>query len=226
MDMYRKQNIQNIYGSITAFQGQAKLASGLAWDIALVVGDAIAADTDDSTFLCFDDRSGAFVDLDLSGTGADIIARLKPTKMPAEPKIKAKPGRPKLGVVSKEVTLLPRHWDWLGQQSGGASATLRKLVEAARKTNTGTQRARQAKAATDNFMRAMLGKEPGYEDAARALYRGEKIRFCALIKGWPSDLRDHVLKLSEPVFSPESLEENHDAVLPPQAIQDDPDLLF
>ncbi|PCJ24544.1 MAG: hypothetical protein COA96_09095 [SAR86 cluster bacterium] len=193
-------NEQKIHNSITAFQDEAKLASGLPWDIALVVRDAIAADTDDSTFLCFDDHSGAFVDLDLSGTDADITSRVKPEKRQAAPEAKAKPGRPKLGVVSKEVTLLPRHWDWLGQQSGGASATLRKLVEAARKTNTGTQRARQAKAATDNFMRAMLGEQPDYEDAARALYRGEEARFCTLIKNWPGDLRDHALLLAGPAF--------------------------
>lgn len=198
---------QKIYGPITAFQGEAKLASGLAWDVALVVRGAIAADTDDSTFLCFDDHSGAFVDLDLSGTDADIIARLKPATIPPEPKTKIRPGRPKLGVISKEVTLLPRHWDWLGQQSGGASATLRKLVEAAKKADTGPQRARQAKAAADIFMRAMLGEEPGYENATRALYRGEKTHFCALIKDWPSDLKDHVLKLAEPAFTPDLLEE-------------------
>ena len=191
---------QNENGSITAFQGEAKLASGLPWDVALVVRDAIATDTDDSTFLCFDDHSGAFVDLDLSGSDADIIARLKPVKTPLEPTKKAKPGRPKLGVVSKEVTLLPRHWEWLSQQPGGASATLRRLVEAARKTNTGAQRARQAKAAADNFMRAMLGGQPGYEDAVRALYRGEEARFCALVKDWPDDLRDHALYLAGPAF--------------------------
>lgn len=197
---------QKIYGPITAFHDEAKLASGMAWDVALVVRDAMAADTDDSAFLCFDDHSGVFIDLDLSGADADIVARLKPAKM--HPEAKAKPGRPKLGVVSKEVTLLPRHWDWLGQQSGGASATLRRLVEAARKTNTGAQRARQAKAAADNFMRAMLGEEPGYEDAARALYRGEESRFRELIKPWPSDLRDHVLRLVSPAFQTEQSQEN------------------
>ena len=194
--MMRMNSGQKINRSITAFQNEAKLASGLAWDVALVVRDAIAADTDDSTFLCFDDHSGAFVELDLSGTDADIIARLKPAKMPPEAKV----GRPKLGVVSKEVTLLPRHWDWLGQQPGGASATLRKLVEAAKKTNRDAQGVLQAQAATDNFMRAMLGEQPGYEEAARALYRGEELRFCALIKDWPDDLRDHALYLAGPAF--------------------------
>ncbi len=198
---------QKLYGPITAFKGQTKLASGLAWDIAIVVRDAIAADAGCKTFLCFDDHSGAFVDFDLSGTDTDIIARLQPVKTQTEPEKKSKPGRPKLGVVSKEVTLLPRHWDWLGQQSGGASATLRKLVAVASKTNTGTQRARQAKAATDNFMRAMLGEQPGYEDAARALYRGEKARFCELTKNWPVDLRDHALCLAEPAFQNRQLRE-------------------
>jgi hypothetical protein len=201
-------NIQRKCGTVTAFQDGFKLASGLAWDVALAVRDAIAADTDNSTFLCFDDRTGAFVDLDLSGTDADIIARLKPAKMQPGPSAEAKPGRPKLGVVSKEVTLLPRHWDWLGQQSGGASATLRKLVEAARKTGTGTGQVREARAAADNFMRAMLGDQTGFENASRALYRGEESRFHELIQDWPGDLKYHVLKLAGPAFRPVEPEEN------------------
>lgn len=199
-------NIQKTTESITAFRNETKLVSGLAWDVALVVRNAVAADTNDHRYLCFNDRSGGFVDLDLSGTDADIVARLKPPETQPKPEPKAKPGRPKLGVVSKEVTLLPRHWDWLAQQSGGASATLRKLVEVARKTNTGVQRDQQAKAAADNFMRAMLGEQTGYEEAARALYRGEETRFAELIKDWPTDLRDHVLQLASAGGEAEQIE--------------------
>ena len=174
------ENKQKNGGTITAFQNDVKLSSGPAWEVALAVNLATHSDGKNSRFLCFDDHTGAFIDLDLSGTDEEIVARLKPGETEQEPSMPTKVGRPKLGVVSKEITLLPRHWAWLSSQSGGASATLRKLVDQARKSAGNSERASSAKGSADRFMNAMLGDQAGYEDAARALYRGDKTWFLGL----------------------------------------------
>ena len=98
------------------------------------------------------------------------------------------------------MTLLPRHWDWLGNQPGGASVTLRKLVEMARKADVEQAAGRRAREAADRFMGAMLGNAPHYEEASRALYRGEGSRFLDLTQDWPADLRDHARRLAAPAF--------------------------
>ena len=105
-------------------------------------------------------------------------------------------GRPKLGVVAREITLLPRHWEWLGTQPGGASVALRKLVEEARRANGDVDRARAAKEAAYRFMSTMAGNLAGFEEASRALFADDRRRFVGLIAGWPDDIRDHVVKLA------------------------------
>ncbi|MEC4600231.1 DUF2239 family protein, partial [Burkholderia vietnamiensis] len=105
-------------------------------------------------------------------------------------------GRPKLGVVSREVTLLPRHWDWLAAQPGGASVALRKLVEDARRTHAAADRRRDAQARAYHFMSALAGDLPGFEEAVRALYANDLARMGELIAGWPADVSAHVLALA------------------------------
>ena len=105
-------------------------------------------------------------------------------------------GRPRLGVVAREVTLLPRHWEWLGAQPGGASVALRKLVEAARRSSGDLDRSRAARDAAYHFMSAMAGNLPGFEEASRALFADDRRQFVALIAGWPGDIRDHIVKLA------------------------------
>ncbi|NTX32472.1 DUF2239 family protein, partial [Burkholderia pyrrocinia] len=105
-------------------------------------------------------------------------------------------GRPKLGGVSREVTLLPRHWEWLCAQPGGESVALRKLVEDARRTHAAADRRRDAQARAYHFMSAMAGDLPGFEEAARALYANDPARLAELIAGWPDDVRDHALALA------------------------------
>ncbi|GAB5467530.1 MAG: DUF2239 family protein [Rhodospirillales bacterium] len=178
---------------LTAFQGNKLLARGATWEVASAMKTAMAEGAQ-GRLLCFDDRTGASVDLDLSGSDEEVAARLEPGPPPSV-------GRPKLGVVAREVTLLPRHWDWLNRQPGSASASLRKLVDAARKAEGGAGSVRQAQAAADRFMSAMLGDQPHYEEAARALYRGDAARFRALVRDWPADPRDHALALARPAFS-------------------------
>ena len=110
------------------------------------------------------------------------------------------PGRPKLGVVAREITLLPRHWEWLAQQAGGASVAIRKLVEEARRTGEDKDRIRQAQEAAYRFMSAMAGNRPHYEDAIRALFADDPAGFEKLIAEWPADVRDHALTLAERAF--------------------------
>ena len=118
-----------------AFSGATRLATGTAGEVALAVKAALAADTAQQ-ILVFDAVTSRPIDFDLRGSDTEILARLAPTPAPAAEPVSARPGRPKLGVVAREVTLLPRHWDWLAAQPGGASVTLRKLVEAAKRAET------------------------------------------------------------------------------------------
>jgi hypothetical protein len=110
------------------------------------------------------------------------------------------PGRPKLGVISREVSLLPRHWEWLATQPGGASGTLRKLVEEAKKKNSTGSDVKQAQERTYKFMSALAGDMKGYEEALRALYRKDKKAFNANISEWPKDVREHTVELAKAVF--------------------------
>jgi hypothetical protein len=183
----------------TAFEGERRLAAGAPWDVALAVKAALDVESMRSV-LTFDDKTGRIIDFDLRGSDEELVARLKPAAdIAPEPR---SPGRPKLGVVAREVTLLPRHWEWLAAQPGGASVALRKLVDAARAENGGGAQLQQAQEAADRFMSAMLGDQPGYEEAARALYAGDGVRFHELIERWPVDLRDHVKHLATPALNP------------------------
>ncbi|CAB3768400.1 hypothetical protein GQ57_02665 [Burkholderia sp. MSh2] len=189
--------------SYTAFDGHRRLASGPLATVALAVRQA-AGDAMAGTILIFDDATGRSIDLDLRGTADDIRARYAPPSgdasaaadEPAGAGEQRGRGRPKLGVVSREVTLLPRHWEWLGAQPGGASVALRKLVEDARRTQAAANRHRDAQTRAYHFMSAMAGDLPGFEEAARALYANDPARLAELIAGWPGDVRDHALALA------------------------------
>ena len=184
----------------TAFAGFKRIASGPPAQVALAVKEALDAKVA-QPLLVFDDVSGGPMDFDLRGTPQDILARLGPQETPELPPEPARgPGRPKLGVVAREVTLLPRHWDWLAAQPGGASVALRKLVDAARVLHAGADRRRLAQQAADRFMSALAGNEPGYEEAARALYAGDRARFAQSMVAWPADVRDHAMRLAAPAF--------------------------
>ena len=180
----------NASPTCTAFDGHRLLASGACIEVALAIKRALAAGAC-GPVLVFDDRSGRPVEFDLRGSEADVRARLQPPA-PAP----RGPGRPKLGVTAREVTLLPRHWDWLAAQPGGASAALRRLVEQAIRDGDGTQRSREAAEAVDRVMLAMSGNLPGHEEASRAFWRGERARFTQLTEAWPADVRDHLRQLA------------------------------
>ena len=168
----------------TAFAGHRRIASGTPRE----VGPAVKAATEaGETVLVFDDADARPVEFDLRGDLDAVLARLTPA--PVEEK--RGPGRPKLGVTAREVTLLPRHWDWLATQPGGASVALRKLVEAALREAEGPDRARRAKDAAYRFMTAMAGDLPGYEEAVRMLFAGDAAGLAAATAGWPEDVRGY-----------------------------------
>jgi hypothetical protein len=155
----------------------------------------------DALILVFNDRTGAVIDLDLRGTPEDVVRRIEARDASNHPSASPRgPGRPKLGVVAREVTLLPRHWEWLASQPGGASVAVRRLVEDARRDPSGKDRVRGSQAAAYKFMSAMAGDEPGFEEATRALFAGDMHRFDALVQHWPPDVRDHARRLATGAF--------------------------
>lgn len=186
----------------TAFMGPQRLAAGPLAEVALAVMQASRRPAA-PPIIIFNDATGTPIDLDLRGTDREIIARLPqpapPPKPGAEEPMSAEPrgrGRPRLGVVAREVTLLPRHWEWLGMQPGGASVALRKLVDEARRANGDADRARAARDAAYQFMSVMAGNLAGFEEASRALFADDRRRFAGLVAGWPDDIRDHVVRLA------------------------------
>jgi uncharacterized protein len=185
-----------------AFDGNRRIAAGDLRAVARAAKGVLERPTD-ASIVIFDARTSEPVDIDFRGTVEDVLARLPVTpaaSADAAPPAPRGPGRPKLGVVAREITLLPRHWDWLAQQSGGASVAIRKLVEEARRTGEDGDRVRQAQEAAYRFMSAMAGNAPHYEEAIRALFADDAAGFEKLIADWPADVRDHIATLAEPVF--------------------------
>jgi uncharacterized protein len=196
----------NIVKSCTAFKGDKCVASGNLKDVAGKVKEIINQEKD-ASILIFDDETSEQVEVDFRGTKEDVLKRVEALSNAAESsdtltekEQRQGPGRPKLGVVSREVTLLPRHWEWLNSQPGGASVALRKLVEEARKVNSNKDRVRKAQEATYRFITTMAGNLPGYEEATRALYAGDSDRFKAMVASWPLDIRIYTEKLAEAAF--------------------------
>lgn len=182
--------------SFTAFNGSRRVCSGSPLDVALAV-KALLGRQPEAAVLFFEDGTGSQIDFDLRGTDEDIAARLRPLGSAVDQTEPTRgPGRPKLGVVAREVTLLPRHWQWLAAQPGGASVTLRKLVEGARRSRAGKDGSREAQTRAYHFMSAMAGNLPGFEEATRALFANDRQRFNELIAAWPVDVREHALRLS------------------------------
>lgn len=173
-----------------AFDGHRQIAAGALAEVALAVKQAIDAGAA-GPVLIFDQDSSRPVEIDFRGTPDDVLSRL-PDQAPAPEPVSRGPGRPKLGVVAREVTLLPRHWEWLSRQPGGASAVLRRLVDDARRADGGRERARLASEAVDRFMLAVTGDLPQHEEASRAFWRKQRDCFIQLTDAWPSDVREHV----------------------------------
>jgi len=189
-----------------AFVGDTLVAEGDILDVAIRL-KALPNASNSASYLVFDGSTGNQIDLDLSGTDQETTARLgqrfgrvlesavsSDVSGASTPKTV---GRPKLGVVAREVTLLPRHWEWLNKQPGGASVALRKLVEEAKKTHSQRDAVRHSQEAAYRFMSAKAGNYEGFEEATRALFRTDKSLFLRLTDCWPAGVRDFSRKLAD-----------------------------
>lgn len=208
------------HSEFIAFEGSRCLAQGTLADVALQVKSAMEA-RPSTRCMVFNATNSELLDFDHRGAPEQVLARLAqahPEAMssagatdaamlpeapdsspPGQDLLAAKPGpgRPKLGVVAREVTLLPRHWAWLSSQPGGASVALRKLVEQARKDSQSHDQRRQSQEASYRFMSAMAGSLEGFEEAARALFAADRPRFEALLAPWPQDIQTHLQHLAQ-----------------------------
>lgn len=187
--------------SYTGFQGHRRLASGAPHVVALAVKLAVEQGGT-RPIVVFDDSTGRSIDLDTRGSDEDVLARYASMSIPDEsaPSVNADAprgrGRPKLGVVAREVTLLPRHWEWLESQPGGPSVTLRKLVDEARRTHGDRDKLRARQERAYHFMSAIGGNLPGFEEATRALFANDPAKFAQYMAEWPGDVRDHAMRLA------------------------------
>jgi hypothetical protein len=184
----------------TAFIGARRIAQGPLLDVALAVKAAL--DGGEAGEILIFDGTARPIEVDFRGGSTEVaqsVARGLAAAGAGEAGRRG-PGRPKLGVVAREVTLLPRHWAWLADQPGGASVALRKLVEAASRDKHGHDRRRLAQEAAYRFISAMAGDRPHFEEAARALFAGAKQKFIDLTQAWPHDIADHARALSEGAF--------------------------
>ena len=182
----------NIQMTYTAFLDEQCLVNGTLVDVATAIQQH--ANQSNATLLIFNDQTGKQIDLDISGSKQDIQQRY------AEPEAVKKVGRPKLGVISREITLQQKHWDWLDQQSSSASAVIRKLIDQELNNPDSASNKMLAKQATDRFMSAMSGNMPNYEEATRALYQGDQAVFLKLIKDYPLDPQQYIRRLSMHAF--------------------------
>jgi len=192
----------------TAFEGFQCIASGDLEHVAIKTKEILDRG-EHAPVLIFDDATSELVEIDFRGSVNDVQKRIaariakeaqSTDSASSNSKSQPGPGRPKLGVVAREVTLLPRHWDWLNRQPGGASVTLRKLVDEARRASDSKNRIRQSQDVTYRFMMAIAGNLPDFEEATRALFAGDRKRFERLIESWPVGVRDHSRKISSEAF--------------------------
>jgi hypothetical protein len=187
--------------SFTAFIRERRIASGPLSAVALAVKAALEAGMD-GEILVFNDADARQIEVDFRGAPTDVqqSAYFALAAAKAGEAARRGPGRPKLGVVAREVTLLPRHWAWLAEQPGGASVALRKLVEEASRDKTGRDKRRRAQEAAYRFLSAMAGNRPHFEEAVRALFAGDKQKFIDCAQAWPRDIADYALFLSTDAF--------------------------
>lgn len=170
--------------SVFAFAGEKLISKGTMTKVREEIRNLM----DRQNILVFDQDDGRQVSLDFTESG---VSEPEPTSSGSrDPLVKKKPGRPKLGVVGREVTLLPRHWQWLDGQRGGASATLRRLVEQYRSENSELDRIRSAQDRTNRFIYAIAGNLSNFEEAVRALYGNNSEGFDECVNCWPQDIRN------------------------------------
>jgi hypothetical protein len=172
--------------SFTVFEGSRRVLTGARAEAALAMRAAGGA----RSLVVFDDSTGAEIDFDLRGSEAEVAERFVEKE-----DVPRGRGRPRLGVVAREITLLPRHWEWLSNQVGGASVALRRLVDEARRADGGATEKRRAQSAAFRFLSSIAGDRPGFEEAIRALFADDAQAFQRHATGWPPDVITHALRL-------------------------------
>jgi hypothetical protein len=186
-----------VFPRLVAFSGFRQVAAGDRAQVVQTLRKLSA--TEETLIRVFNDATGERIDLDLRPE-----AEAAPTPAPAEGVSATRPvGRPRLGVVAREVTLLPRHWEWLGSQPGGASVTLRRLIDESRKASAGRVSVRASRENAYRFMSEMAGDLAGFEEASRALFAGDPLKFEGLVAPWPEDVRLQLAKLAADSWSAE-----------------------
>ncbi|MBT5861266.1 MAG: DUF2239 family protein [Alphaproteobacteria bacterium] len=183
-----------------AFAGHNLIARGTLEGVVLLCKQRLD-EGEDQRIALYDDGNGGAVDVDFHGTVETVIENLADHPLASPPSPAAEPGRgpgrPKLGVVSREISLLPRHWEWLAEQRSGASATLRRLVDDARKSTSGQQVVRQQIDGAHKFMWDLAGDSPGFEEAARALFNQDFDAFATHISEWPKGVREQLKRFTD-----------------------------
>ena len=185
--------------TFTAFEGHSLIAHGDLAEVVLKIKSTIGK-ASISTILIFSDITGKTIDFNFHGSKQDILKRLEVYTSVEDAGLSSGPGRPKLGVVSREVSLLPRHWEWLATQRGGASATIRTLVEDAMKKSSSGQSVKQVQDRVYQIMSVLAGDLSDYEEALRAMYKKDKKSFLGFIEKWPNDVQHYLLKSSKEIF--------------------------
>ncbi len=190
--------------SVLAFRGQTLLGAGPVAEVARQL-QSLMAQGEAPNFLLFNATTGQQIDIELAADIAYIEQRYAPQNatddvVDVAERLRKSRGRPKLGVIGREVTLLPRHWEWLDRQRGGASAALRRLIDEERRNKVNEDRAKQAQDSTNRFIYAMAGNLAGFEEAVRSLYGGDKTGFLHHIRSWPADIRQCAITFARDAF--------------------------
>lgn len=191
--------MNNLKTTFTAFDGHSLIAYGDLAEVILKIKGSIGK-ASISTILIFSDITGKTIDFNFHGSKQEILKRLEVYTSVQDAEPSSGPGRPKLGVVSREVSLLPRHWEWLATQRGGASATIRTLIEDAMKKASAGQSAKQIQDRVYQIMSVLAGDLSDYEEALRAMYKKDKKSFLGYIEGWPKDVQNYLVKSSKEIF--------------------------
>lgn len=186
-------------GTYTAFEGPDRLFKGNLQDVVLKTKRRLGR-AENSSILIFSDATGRTIDFNFHGSEKDVSRRLEMYVDQAGNKPSFGPGRPRLGVISREISLLPRHWEWLATQPGGASAAIRRLIEEAKKKSAARGSIKQLQERAYQFMTVIAGDLAGYEEALRALYRADRKHFLLKIQDWPCDIKNYLMELAGPVF--------------------------
>ena len=183
----------------TAFEGTDLLFRGELKEVVLSIKTYLGHSKNTSV-LIFSDVTGKTMDFNFHGSKQDVLSRLEMYTLAEKPKEPTGPGRPKLGVISREISLLPRHWEWLATQAGGASATIRLLVDDARKKSSNISSVKQMQERVYQIMSVLAGDFQGYEEALRALYKRDSKAFFRHAKGWPKDIQKYLSEVTTPVL--------------------------